>query len=173
MSSRRQSARLAQIDSHMHQRTHRSSLPAGEASSSSAMSPRKKDGHTRSGEEPPRGPTLVNGLDGPVGESGTAAESGDGGEEDSNVRVVVRVRPMSAKERSLHAQCILKINGQQISIVEPDSGKARAFSFDNCFNSMDGVGTSFATQSTVHESVGAPLVDNAWQGYNVTVFACT
>ena len=76
------------------------------------------------------------------------------------MKVFIRVRPLNDKERNT-SQCV-EVNGTTIQMrdKEPD----HRFSFDHVFNTD-------TTQDQVYQSVGKEVVDEAFQGFNGTVFA--
>ncbi|CAN0026497.1 unnamed protein product [Pylaiella littoralis] len=90
--------------------------------------------------------------------------------ESSNVRVAVRCRPMSAREKAQSCQAIISVEDNQISITDPaDAGgggkrEPKAFSYDFAYDWT-------STQEGVHLDLGAPIVEKALQGYNATIFA--
>ena len=90
----------------------------------------------------------------------------------TNVMVVVRVRPMPTSDLGEGAGCVVSMEGKQCAINKGKLG-AKQFTFDRCFWSTDKGpgGGSFATQETVFEEIGKPVLDNAWGGYNCSVFA--
>ncbi len=77
----------------------------------------------------------------------------------ANVKVAVRVRPLSGRERIAGCTENLITGGQQI-IAGPD----HAFTYDAVFDQG-------STQSEVFENLVAPLTHLFTQGYNCTVLA--
>jgi Kinesin motor domain len=90
--------------------------------------------------------------------------------EASNVRVAVRCRPMSGKEDQMGCKSCIAIQGSTVTVTPPpeegeDRGReAKSFTFDYAFGDD-------STQALVYKSLGAPVVEKALQGYNVTIFA--
>ncbi|CAM9240011.1 unnamed protein product [Ectocarpus sp. 12 AP-2014] len=89
--------------------------------------------------------------------------------ESSNVRVAVRCRPMSSREKAQGCQAIILVEDNQISITDPtDTGgskrEPKAFSYDFAYDWT-------SSQEGVHLDLGAPIVEKALQGYNATIFA--
>ena len=80
-------------------------------------------------------------------------------DEDTNVRVAVRCRPLNDREKNMPdmAKCIDMANGQ-IVITGP-TGEEHSFGFDHMFGEN-------STQIEVWDSLGAPILDKAFQGYN-------
>uniref|UniRef100_A0A3Q3D4Z9 Kinesin-like protein n=1 Tax=Hippocampus comes TaxID=109280 RepID=A0A3Q3D4Z9_HIPCM len=87
---------------------------------------------------------------------------------DSNVKVAVRVRPMSRREKDLTAKCVVEMEGNQ-TILNP---AIAVFAYDHCFWSMDeSQKDKFAGQEVVFQCLGESLLDNAFMGYNACIFA--
>ena len=109
--------------------------------------------------------------------------------EQSNVKVMVRVRlfnsreiDISAKEKELIRSCV-KMRDKTCVIVEhttddkgfPIERERDAFDFDECFWSLpaeqQGSAMPFATQQYVYERSGLLAMQAAFQGFNVCIFA--
>ncbi|CAM9514779.1 unnamed protein product, partial [Ectocarpus sp. 13 AM-2016] len=104
------------------------------------------------------------------------------------VRVAVRVRPMSEREEAAGLQRVVSVDDDEksMSVVDPtafaaalalerdgreqveSSMWAKRFSFDRCFGGEDEGGDG---QEKVFEEVGAAVINQAFSGYNSTVFA--
>lgn len=82
-----------------------------------------------------------------------------------NVQVVVRCRPMNSKEESNHETCIAKCNEfeRTISIMNKSS-KPKAFKFDRVYGPN-------ITQKEIYNDAITPIVDEALNGFNCTIFA--
>ncbi|XP_066269201.1 kinesin-like protein KIF13A isoform X7 [Branchiostoma lanceolatum] len=99
------------------------------------------------------------------------------GEPTSNVKVAVRVRPMNRRELGLATKCVVDMEGNQTILGHPttkpgDRKPPKTFAFDYCFWSMDETNTEkFSSQEIVFKSVGADILENAFQGYNACIFA--
>ncbi|XP_031778628.1 kinesin-like protein KIF14 isoform X4 [Nasonia vitripennis] len=91
--------------------------------------------------------------------------------ESSNLTVGVRVRPLSFKEQTEpKITSIVEVTGQNI-VVDCDTSQ-HTFMYDHCFISHnDHLNPGHASQETVFNSIGLPLVQNAFEGYNVCLFA--
>jgi hypothetical protein len=108
----------------------------------------------------------------------------------SAVRVAVRVRPFSQKERDAKAMCIVSMKGAQTFItnpsfyaIDPVSGQSfesqdgdrsvweRGFTFDHSYWSHRKSDDTFAPQADLYDDIGAEVVKNALVGYNCTLFA--
>eukprot|EP00753_Platysulcus_tardus_P020392 PLAT8018.2.p1 GENE.PLAT8018.2~~PLAT8018.2.p1 ORF type:complete len:1234 (-),score=747.63 PLAT8018.2:64-3765(-) len=90
-----------------------------------------------------------------------------------NVRVAVRVRPFNGREKAMNAVCCIKMNKetQQTMIVHED-GSERKFTFDFSYNSfVDSDHPDYASQQIVYEDLGVDVLNNAWKGFNVSLFA--
>ncbi|KAH6638337.1 kinesin family protein-like protein [Boeremia exigua] len=98
-----------------------------------------------------------------------------------NIKVVVRCRPFNGREKQRNAQCIVEMKGDQTILRPPSNlqGKAakvaaegvKAFAFDRSYWSFDRDAPNYAGQDNLHEDLGKPLLDNAFQGYNNCIFA--
>ncbi|KAF2132894.1 kinesin family protein-like protein [Dothidotthia symphoricarpi CBS 119687] len=99
-----------------------------------------------------------------------------------NIKVVVRCRPFNGREKDRNAQCIVRMKGDQTILSSPSdpkggkAGKAAAegpktFAFDRSYWSFDRNAPNYAGQDNLHEDLGKPLLDNAFQGYNNCIFA--
>lgn len=102
-----------------------------------------------------------------------------------HIKVVVRVRPFNGRELDRRAKCVVQMkDGQTILIPPPEAedrlrgsktGKVdngqKIFAFDKSYWSFDRKDPDFAGQENLFEDLGAPLLDNAFQGYNNCIFA--
>ncbi|XP_076114005.1 kinesin-like protein KIF27 isoform X2 [Mytilus galloprovincialis] len=82
-------------------------------------------------------------------------------EQEVNVRVAVRVRPLLPKEKIAGEEMCVRIIPATNQLV---LGKDRAFTFDHVLSSK-------TTQDEVYKSCIEPLVNGIFEGYNATVFA--
>ncbi|XP_023809029.1 kinesin-like protein KIF13B isoform X1 [Oryzias latipes] len=99
---------------------------------------------------------------------------------DANVKVAVRVRPMNRREKDLKTKCVVQMDGNQ-TILHPamtnlnqgdPRNQPKVFAFDHCFWSMDeSQKEEFAGQDVVFQCLGESLLDNAFMGYNACIFA--
>ena len=89
---------------------------------------------------------------------------------EDNVKVAVRVRPFNAREKERSATCIIQMNGKTTTITSPETGEAKSFTFDFSYWSHEPA-PNFATQQVVFDDLGIGVLENAWQGYNVSLFA--
>lgn len=83
-----------------------------------------------------------------------------------------------------NAKCIVQMKGNQTVLVSPHEadgktggGKAgkdsgpKTFAFDRSYWSFNRKDDNYAGQENLHEDLGKPLLDNAFQGYNNCIFA--
>lgn len=86
------------------------------------------------------------------------------------VKVAVRVRPFNRREIELSTQCVLEMGDQQTILHHPSSTKGesrkqpKTFAFDHCFWSFNENDDHYASQEEVYKSLGADILDNAFQG---------
>lgn len=79
----------------------------------------------------------------------------------TNVKVAVRIRPLSSKERvSGSTECISTVLGVPQIVAGPD----RSFTFDSVF-------AGDCRQLDVFEELVAPLLDSYFDGFNCTILA--
>ncbi|KAG6087172.1 hypothetical protein E4U30_000389 [Claviceps sp. LM220 group G6] len=96
-----------------------------------------------------------------------------------NIKVVVRVRPFNSREIDRGSKCIVEMKDNQTALSSPDGhgGKgakdagAKTFAFDRSYWSFNKDDSNYAGQSNLFDDLGAPLLDNAFQGYNNCIFA--
>jgi kinesin family protein 3/17 len=91
------------------------------------------------------------------------------GKKSESVRVIVRVRPLSSKEKDQGREQIVNVDRKTSSIQvrnpDADSREApRSFTFDNVYGDT-------SEQKTIYDETAAPIVEAAMQGYNGTIFA--
>lgn len=102
-----------------------------------------------------------------------------------NIKVVVRVRPFNGRELDRHAKCVVQMKDDQTILLPPPdaeerlrstkAGKAgdgqKVFAFDKSYWSFNREDAHFAGQDNLFKDLGAPLLDNAFKGYNNCIFA--
>ena len=92
-----------------------------------------------------------------------------------NVRVAVRVRPFNQREIERNAACCIHMDpakgGKKTTITDPESGRVREFSFDFSYWSHASTDPHFADQEQVFGDLGEDCLNNAWAGYNCSLFA--
>jgi kinesin family protein 1 len=83
------------------------------------------------------------------------------------------------------AKCIVQMKGNQTILVPPPDAEERmragkggakdigqkVFAFDKSYWSFDKSDPTYAGQDNLHDDLGKPLLDNAFQGYNNCIFA--
>lgn len=91
------------------------------------------------------------------------------------IKVAIRVRPFNRREVELGTKCVVEVDQQQTILHNPssrNSGKQpKSFTFDQCFWSFNENHLHYASQETVFNSLGADILDNAFQGYNACILA--
>ncbi|KAL8592992.1 hypothetical protein ACOMHN_017922 [Nucella lapillus] len=102
-----------------------------------------------------------------------------------SVKVAVRVRPFNQREKDRKATLIIQMQGTMTTIQNPEAPKEepKRFSFDYSYWSHDGYvtekeglldaapGTQYASQGRVFSDLGQGVLNNAFQGYNCSLFA--
>eukprot|EP00759_Apiculatamorpha_spiralis_P022875 PhF_6_TR26721/c0_g1_i2/m.39124 len=101
--------------------------------------------------------------------------------EETNVKVMVRVRPFNGRETNLSLSagqelrsCVL-MRDNVCSVLHDDGTEREASSFDECFWSLPAEQEysekPFADQAYVYQRSGLPLMYAALAGYNTCIFA--
>ncbi|CAM5134380.1 unnamed protein product [Natator depressus] len=102
-----------------------------------------------------------------------------------SVKVAVRVRPFSQREKDACSRCVISMNSSSTSIYDPKNpGHIKTFTFDLAYWSHSGFlkdkdgmlvssgsNSRYAGQREVFRDLGQGVLDNAWQGYNATLLA--
>ena len=89
------------------------------------------------------------------------------GARETNVRVAIRCRPMSSKESARGCASIVDMFEQTVRIRSPadkPNSADKEFTFDFCYDSE-------STQELVYKEIGEPIIKQALEGFNCTVFA--
>ncbi|XP_069803084.1 kinesin-like protein KIF1B isoform X7 [Dendropsophus ebraccatus] len=92
----------------------------------------------------------------------------------ASVKVAVRVRPFNNRELGKESKCIIQMQGNSTSIINPKNPKepAKSFSFDYSYWSHTSPDDPcFASQSRVYNDIGKEMLEHAFEGYNVCIFA--
>uniref|UniRef100_A0A665TCG5 plus-end-directed kinesin ATPase n=1 Tax=Echeneis naucrates TaxID=173247 RepID=A0A665TCG5_ECHNA len=92
----------------------------------------------------------------------------------ASVKVAVRVRPFNSREMSKESKCIIQMQGNTTTIVNPKAPKepAKTFSFDYSYWShTTPEDPCFASQNLVYNDIGKEMLQHAFEGYNVCIFA--
>ncbi|XP_051805077.1 kinesin-like protein KIF1B isoform X2 [Acanthochromis polyacanthus] len=92
----------------------------------------------------------------------------------ASVKVAVRVRPFNSRETSKDSKCIIQMQGNTTTILNPKAPKepAKTFSFDYSYWShTTPEDPCFASQNLVYNDIGKEMLQHAFEGYNVCIFA--
>ncbi|XP_041129435.1 kinesin-like protein KIF1B isoform X6 [Polyodon spathula] len=92
----------------------------------------------------------------------------------ASVKVAVRVRPFNSREMANDSKCIIQMQGNTTTISNPKNPKEplKTFSFDYSYWSHTTIeDPSFASQSKVFNDIGKEMLQHAFEGYNVCIFA--
>ncbi|XP_076244212.1 kinesin family member unc-104 isoform X7 [Calliopsis andreniformis] len=94
----------------------------------------------------------------------------------SSVKVAVRVRPFNNREIAREAQCIIEMTGNTTSILNPKAppgtkDAVKSFNYDYSYFSMDPNDTNYSSQLMVYKDIGEEMLEHAFEGYNVCIFA--
>uniref|UniRef100_A0A8C1WM23 Kinesin family member 16Bb n=1 Tax=Cyprinus carpio TaxID=7962 RepID=A0A8C1WM23_CYPCA len=100
----------------------------------------------------------------------------------ASVRVAVRVRPLSQREKDLSAKVIIQVDGHKTSVLnmkenyhcmnEESFGEStKSFSYDFSYDSINSTSANFVTQEKIFEDLGTDVLQSAFEGYNACVFA--
>ncbi|XP_078669780.1 kinesin-like protein KIF11 isoform X2 [Branchiostoma floridae x Branchiostoma belcheri] len=99
----------------------------------------------------------------------SASGGSNGAPRESNIQVMVRVRPLNQTEKSKGSHSIVDVkNNREVCVATKEPGfgghNTKKFSFDRAFNPN-------SKQVDVYKEVVMPLLDEVLEGYNCTVFA--
>ncbi|XP_047220536.1 kinesin-like protein KIF1B isoform X5 [Girardinichthys multiradiatus] len=92
----------------------------------------------------------------------------------ASVKVAVRVRPFNSREMGKESKCIIQMQGNTTTILNPKAPKepAKTFSFDYSYWShTTPEDPCFASQNRVYNDIGKEMLEHAFEGYNVCIFA--
>uniref|UniRef100_W5MIA6 plus-end-directed kinesin ATPase n=1 Tax=Lepisosteus oculatus TaxID=7918 RepID=W5MIA6_LEPOC len=92
----------------------------------------------------------------------------------ASVKVAVRVRPFNSRETSKDSKCIIQMQGNSTTILNPKNPKEspKSFSFDYSYWSHTSIeDPCFASQCRVYNDIGKEMLQHAFEGYNVCIFA--
>ncbi|XP_053136729.1 kinesin-like protein KIF1B isoform X7 [Hemicordylus capensis] len=92
----------------------------------------------------------------------------------ASVKVAVRVRPFNSRETGKESKCIIQMQGNSTSILNPKNPKEapKSFSFDYSYWSHTSPDDPcFASQNRVYNDIGKEMLLHAFEGYNVCIFA--
>lgn len=103
----------------------------------------------------------------------------------SSIKVAVRVRPFNGRERDAECSCCVSMTGATTTLHKPtyadhkDQSKDpsqenkedfKSFSFDHSYWSHK-KDENYASQEQVYRDIGAEMLEHAFKGYNVCIFA--
>ncbi|XP_061467261.1 stAR-related lipid transfer protein 9 isoform X5 [Rhineura floridana] len=100
----------------------------------------------------------------------------------ANVKVAVRVRPLSKREHSEGRRIIVEVEDRVAKVrnLKVDNRyeglwdtreKVVAFGFDYCYWSVDPEDPKYASQEVVFQDLGTSVLSGAFKGYNICLFA--
>uniref|UniRef100_A0A803T1W5 plus-end-directed kinesin ATPase n=1 Tax=Anolis carolinensis TaxID=28377 RepID=A0A803T1W5_ANOCA len=92
----------------------------------------------------------------------------------ASVKVAVRVRPFNSREMGKDSKCIIQMTGNTTTIINPKQPKEtpKSFSFDYSYwshTTPDDI--NYASQKQVYRDIGEEMLQHAFEGYNVCIFA--
>lgn len=130
---------------------------------------------TKKSTLPPQTPECYNNVtvETPVSSKTTNREKCD---EISNLKVAVRVRPLNARELATGGVSnVVSVDKQELTIRNNPGGLGlntdHVFQYDHIFWSCDETSENYCNQSDVFVSIGHPLLNSAFKGYNACLFA--
>ncbi|XP_067850889.1 kinesin-like protein KIF1A isoform X7 [Heptranchias perlo] len=92
----------------------------------------------------------------------------------SSVKVAVRVRPFNSREIGRDSKCIIQMTGNTTTIINPKQPKEapKSFNFDYSYWShTTPADINYASQQEVYRDIGEEMLQHAFEGYNVCIFA--
>ncbi|XP_062988450.1 kinesin-like protein KIF1A isoform X2 [Elgaria multicarinata webbii] len=92
----------------------------------------------------------------------------------ASVKVAVRVRPFNSREMSRDSKCIIQMTGNTTTIINPKQPKEtpKSFNFDYSYWShTTPEDINYASQKQVYRDIGEEMLQHAFEGYNVCIFA--
>ena len=98
----------------------------------------------------------------PTSARGVEASKRLGVKRDNRLSVSVRIRPMNKADNNVSEVAVHPEGMFNIKLARPGGGDALAYAFDNVF---------VGGQDEVYDCIGKPMLQNAYEGYNVTLFA--
>ncbi|EGD76148.1 kinesin family member 12 [Salpingoeca rosetta] len=101
---------------------------------------------------------------------------------EESVKVAVRVRPFNSREKQRNAVNVIEMDGKSTVIKNLEEGTEKSFTFDYSYWSHDGfeekpdgylspTTPEYADQQKVFDDLGQGVLENAWNGYNCSLFA--
>ncbi len=93
-------------------------------------------------------------------------------EKKDHIKVAVRMRPFSVREKSFGSKACVSMDDGLTTVTDPaKSGKVKTFDMDYTYNSSQPGDHFYAHQRFVCQEMVSDILDEALQGFNVTVFA--
>ncbi|KFB39491.1 AGAP008035-PA-like protein [Anopheles sinensis] len=94
----------------------------------------------------------------------------------SNLKVAVRIRPLSVKECIDSVSNIVRVKNNEIfihggSTADNSAGVEHAFHYDHVFWSCNADDPAYVNQAEMYNTMVHPLLDKAFEGYNTCLFA--
>ncbi|EGD78883.1 Kif1a protein [Salpingoeca rosetta] len=89
----------------------------------------------------------------------------------ASVKVAVRVRPFNKREVARNATKIIEMQEASTRITNPTNAKPNTFTFDFSHDSSDPGSENFANQLQVYKDLGQEMLEHAFEGYNICIFA--
>ncbi|EHH21830.1 hypothetical protein EGK_04983 [Macaca mulatta] len=92
----------------------------------------------------------------------------------ASVKVAVRVRPFNSREMSRDSKCIIQMSGSTTMVSNDRNPKEtpKSFSFDYSYWSHTSPeDINYASQKQVYRDIGEEMLQHAFEGYNVCIFA--
>ncbi|XP_074492655.1 kinesin-like protein KIF1A isoform X19 [Sebastes fasciatus] len=91
----------------------------------------------------------------------------------ASVKVAVRVRPFNSREIGKESKCIIQMTGNTTTINNPKQLKDnKSFNFDYSYWSHTSPeDINYASQMQVYKDIGVEMLQHAFEGYNVCIFA--
>ncbi|XP_033005941.1 kinesin-like protein KIF1A isoform X17 [Lacerta agilis] len=92
----------------------------------------------------------------------------------ASVKVAVRVRPFNSREMGKDSKCIIQMTGNTTTIINPKQPKEtpKSFNFDYSYWShTTPEDINYASQKQVYRDIGEEMLQHAFEGYNVCIFA--
>lgn len=98
-------------------------------------------------------------------------------DEECNLRVAVRIRPMNAAELAIvGSEDVVRVKDKQIIVCPPkynhhSTSVDHTFNYDHVFWSVDETNPLYSKQEDVFITIGVPLLNSAFRGFNACLFA--
>jgi len=86
-----------------------------------------------------------------------------------SIKVALRVRPFNSLELSLDSTCVVRMDGQNTTLLA--HGHPKTFTFDFSYWSFDRNDSNFVDQDAIMHDIGNEILINALEGYNGCLFA--